>query len=226
MQQLPLLLEHRRLLGREDFLVSPCNVEAVEWIDLYPEWNNNLAVVVIGPKSSGKTHLSWLFSEKTGAKVYDAKELADELFSDVVPINSALIIENIDEVVGNLKIEETLFHIINYAVECDTKLLLTTEKNFSVLNFKLPDLKTRLQSFPVANIYSPDDEFLKALLVKQFLERDIIVAPDVIEYIIKHIPRDTVSVSFIVEQADLLSFEEKHKITIPFIKKIIEKLDK
>ena len=226
MQQLPLLLEHRRLLGREDFLVSPCNVEAVEWIDLYPEWNNNLAVVVIGPKSSGKTHLSWLFSEKTGAKVYDAKELADELFSDVVPINSALIIENIDEVVGNLKIEETLFHIINYAVECNTKLLLTTEKNFSVLNFKLPDLKTRLQSFPVANIYSPDDEFLKALLVKQFLERDIIVAPDVIEYIIKHIPRDAVSVSFIVEQADLLSFEEKHKITIPFIKKIIEKLDK
>ncbi|MBR4315699.1 MAG: DNA replication protein, partial [Alphaproteobacteria bacterium] len=76
MQQLPLLLEHRRLLGREDFLVSPCNVEAVEWIDLYPDWNNNFAVVILGEKSSGKTHLSWLFSEKTGAKVYDSKEIA------------------------------------------------------------------------------------------------------------------------------------------------------
>ena len=226
MQQLPLLLEHRRLLGREDFLVSPCNMEAVEWIDLYPDWNNNFAIVVVGNKSSGKTHLSWLFSEKTGAKVYDAKELDDELFSDVVPINSALVIENVDEIIGNFKLEETLFHILNYSLECNTKLLLTTEKIFSELSFKLPDLKTRLQSFPVANIYAPDDEFLKALLVKQFLERDIIVAPDVIEYIIKHIPRDTISVSFLVEQADLLSFEEKRRITIPFIKKIIEKFDK
>lgn len=224
MQQLPLLLEHRRLLGREDFLVSPCNIEAVEWIDLYPDWNNNFAVVVIGKKSSGKSHISWLFSEKTDAKVYDAHELSDELFSDIVPINSALVVENIDEVIGNLEIEETLFHTINYASECNTKLLLTSEKNFSELDFKLADLKTRLQSFPVANIYSPDDEFLKALLVKQFLERDIIVAPDVIEYIIKHIPRETGAVTFVVEQADLLSFEEKHRITIPFIKKIIEKI--
>ncbi len=224
MQQLPLLLEHRRLLGREDFLVSPCNVEAVEWIDAYPDWGNNLAVVVLGEKSSGKTHLSWLFSEKTGAKVYEAKELSGELFSDVVPVNSALIIENVDEVIGNSEIEEILFHIINYAEECNTKILLTTEKTFSSFDFKIPDLKTRLQSFPVANIYSPDDEFLKALLIKQFLERDIIVAPDVIEYIVKHIPRDTVSVAFVVEQADLLSFEEKHRITIPFIKKIIDKI--
>lgn len=226
MQQLPLLLEHRRLLGREDFLVSPCNVEAVEWIDLYPDWNNNFAVVILGEKSSGKTHLSWLFSEKTGAKVYDSKEIADELFSDIVPMNSSLVVENIDEIIGNFELEETLFHIINYAMECNTKLLLTTGKTFSSLDFKILDLKTRLQSFPVANIYSPDDEFLKALLVKQFLERDIIVAPDVIEYIIKHIPRDTVFVSFVVEQADLLSFEEKRRITIPFIKKIIEKIEK
>ena len=48
MQQLPLLLEHRRLLGREDFLVSPCNIEAVEWIDAYPDWSGNFAVVVLG----------------------------------------------------------------------------------------------------------------------------------------------------------------------------------
>ena len=225
MQQLPLLLEHRRLLGREDFMVSPCNVEAVEWIDLYPEWNNNFAVVVLGAKSSGKTHLSWLFSEKTGAKVYDATELSEELFSDIVPVDSSLVIENVDEIIGNFDLEEALFHVINYAQECNTKILLTTEVAFSTLNFKILDLKTRLQSFPVANIYPPDDEFLQALLVKQFLERDIIVAPDVIEYIVKHITRSAVSVRYIVEQADLLSFEEKHKITIPFIKKIIDKIE-
>lgn len=224
MQQLPLLLEHRRLLGREDFFVSPCNEEVVEWIDSYPDWNNVFGLIVCGSKSSGKTHVSWLFSEKTGAKIYNSVEIEDELFSDIVPLNSALVIENIDEIVGNAKIEGNLFHVINYAIECNTKLFFTTTKQLTSLEFELPDLKTRLVSFPVAHIYEPDDEFIQALLVKQFLERDIIVAPEVIEYIVKHIPRDAVSVKWLVEQADLLSFEEKHRITIPFIKKILEQL--
>ena len=224
MQQLPLMLEHRRLLGREDFLVSAANVEAVEWIDAYPDWAQVMAVVVVGAEGAGKTHISWLFSEKTEAKVYDVSELADELFSDVVPMNSALVIDNVDKAIGDMGLEENLFHIVNYAFECNTKLFLTSSRAFAELDFTLPDLKTRLVSFPVANLYEPDDEFLKALLVKQFLERDLIVAPDVIEYIVKHIPRDTRSVKEVVEQADILSFEEKHRVTIPFIKKVIEKL--
>lgn len=222
MQQLPLLLEYRRLLGREDFLVSPCNVEAVEWVDAYPEWYLNNAVVIVGDKCSGKTHISWLFSEKSAAKVYNVLELKNEIFSDIVPLNSALVIDDVDKVVGNYELEELLFHIINYAVECDTKLFFTSSSNFNDLDFLINDLKTRLVSFPVARIYSPDDDLLKVLLVKQFMEYGIIVEPEVIEFIVKYIPRNTRAVKNLVERANLLSVEEKRKITIPFIKKIID----
>ena len=116
MQQLPLLLEHRRLLGREDFLVSPCNMEAVEWIDAFPEWGNVNGIVVLGNKYSGKTHIAWLFSEKTGAKVYNAFEIKDELFSDIVPLNSSLVLENVDKLV-DLLWNELVFHInVDYYV--------------------------------------------------------------------------------------------------------------
>ncbi len=223
MQQLPLILEHRRLLGREDFLVSNCNKEAVEWIDLYPEWNEN-NVIVMGDKASGKTHIAWLFGEKSGAKIYDISEIEDEMFSDIVPVDGALVIENIDLGIGNYNLEEILFHIINYARECNTKLFFTTTLNLKLKDFKIEDLKTRLLAFVVANIYSPDDEFLKSLLVKQFMERDIIIAPEVIDFTVKNIPRDTMSVKYLVEKSDLLSFEEKRKITIPFIKKIIDEI--
>ena len=106
MQQLPLILEHRRLLGREDFLVSPCNIEVIEWIDSYPEWCDVNGVVVLGDKSSGKTHLSWLFCEKSSAKFYDVLEIRNEIFSDVVPLNSALVIDNIDVAIGDYELEE------------------------------------------------------------------------------------------------------------------------
>ncbi|MBD5405446.1 hypothetical protein HDR59_02755 [bacterium] len=224
MQQLPLMLEHRRLLGREDFLVSPCNIEAVEWIDLYPEWYGNQGIVVVGDKSAGKTHLSWLFSEKSNAKVYNMSEIREEIFSDIVPINSALVIDDIDLGIGDYELEESLFHIINYAMECNTKLFFTTTVVLTSLDFQLIDLKTRLLSFPVATIYTPDDDLLKALLVKQFMERGIVVDADVVEYIIKHIERNASSVKYLVERADLLSVSEKKKITIPFIKKIIEEM--
>lgn len=224
MYQLPLLLEHRRLLGREDFLVSPCNIEVIEWIDIYPDWYGNNGIVVLGDKCSGKTHLSWLFSEKSGAKVYRISEIKDEIFSDIVPIESALVIDDIDKAVGDYEMEENLFHIINYAIECNTKMFFTISKPLVNLDFKIVDLKTRLLSFPVANIYVPDDDLLKALLVKQFMERGIIVAPDVIEFIVKHIERNPSSVKELVERADLLSFEEKKRITIPFVKKIIEEM--
>lgn len=224
MYQLPLLLEHRRLLGREDFLVSPCNIEVIEWIDIYPDWYGNNGIVVLGDKCSGKTHLSWLFSEKSGAKVYRISEIKDEIFSDIVPIESALVIDDIDKAVGDYEMEENLFHIINYAIECNTKMFFTISKPLVNLDFKIVDLKTRLLSFPVANIYVPDDDLLKALLVKQFMERGIIVAPDVIEFIVKHIERNPSSVKELVEMADLLSFEEKKRITIPFVKKIIEEM--
>ena len=222
MQQLPLMLEHRRLLGREDFLVSPCNIEAVEWIDIYPEWYGNNGVVVIGAKSSGKTHLSWLFSEKSFAKIYHIDEIKDEIFSDIVPLNSALVIDDIDKGIGNYELEEAMFHIINYAIECNTKLFFTTSVPLNTLDFQIADLKTRLLNFPVANIYAPDDDLLKALLVKQFMERGIIVESDVVEYIVKHIERDCGSVFALVERADILATAEMRKITIPFIKKVIE----
>lgn len=224
MQQLPLMLEHRRLLGREDFLVSPCNIEAVEWIDVYPEWYGNNGVVVCGDKSSGKTHLAWLFSEKSNAKVYSMSEIKDEIFSDVVPINSALVIDNIDGGIGDWVLEENLFHIINYAIECNTKLFFTTTVPLNNLEFQVVDLKTRLLSFPVANIYAPDDDLLKVLLVKQFMERGIVVDVDVIEYIVKRIERNASYVKCFVDRADLLSVSEKKKITIPFIKKIIDEM--
>ena len=55
--QLALEFPNRPSLGREDFLVSPCNQEAVALIDAWPDWPY-FAVCVYGDEGSGKTHLA------------------------------------------------------------------------------------------------------------------------------------------------------------------------
>ena len=56
------------------------------------------------------------------------------------------------------------------------------------------------------------------------MERGIVVGAEIVEFVVKHIERNPFAVKSLIERADVLSFEEKRKITIPFIKKIIEDL--
>ena len=47
----------RPALGREDFLVAPCNEAAVAWLDRWPDWPGP-ALVIHGPPGSGKRAIS------------------------------------------------------------------------------------------------------------------------------------------------------------------------
>ena len=59
MKQLPLELPFRQLAGRDDFIVSECNVLALASIDQWPNWRGNYrALNIVGPSGSGKSHLA------------------------------------------------------------------------------------------------------------------------------------------------------------------------
>ncbi len=222
MEQLPLLLEARKMMTRNDFFISSCNMDAVSWIDNFPEWNNNFATIIYGEKSSGKTHLCWLFSEKTNAKVYDAGNIKYTNFADIIPINSSLAIDNIDVVFGDEIAEENLLHIINYGAECNTLLFLTTSTIINQNSIILEELKDKLKQIPQTTIYSPDDELVKMLILKKFMDLDIIAAPEIIDYIATHIDRTFENIIKTIEKINYKSLSQKHKITIPFIKSIID----
>ena len=100
--------------------------------------------------------------------------------------------------------------------------MLTSKFNMSQISFELPDLKSRLLSMPQVNIDFPDDRLLKNLLIKQFLDKGILVEMDVIDYLIKRIDRSFEAISKLVAKIDFKSLEKAKKITIPFIKNIIK----
>tara|TARA_B110000003_G_C16486199_1_gene471669 strand:- start:573 stop:905 length:333 start_codon:yes stop_codon:yes gene_type:complete len=107
-------------------------------------------------------------------------------------------------------------------LENKNNLMLTSKLNMSQINFELPDLKSRLLSMPQVNIGFPDDRLLKNLLIKQFLDKGILVEMDVIDYLIKRIDRSFEAISKLVAKIDFKSLEKAKKITIPFIKNTIK----
>jgi len=73
-------------------------------------------------------------------------------------------------------------------------------------------------------IPEPTDEMMTALLTKMFADKQIYVADEVFSYIITHTERSFKSIRNIVERADKLSLQEKRKITVPLIKKVVAEI--
>ena len=86
-EQLALEFPSRQAYGRADFLVAPCNQEAIAWIDRYPNWTTH-ALLIYGESGSGKTHLACIFSENR----IEAKDLTE----DFIPENEKIVVENLE----------------------------------------------------------------------------------------------------------------------------------
>lgn len=206
--QLPLSLPYRTALGREDFLVAPCNLEAVSWIDRYPAWPMH-ALLICGEAGSGKTHLASIFSDFH----LNANDLNDDF---ILPDG---ILKIVVEGVDHIKSETALFHLYNQVQEAGGALLMTAHKTPI---FSLPDLRSRLNAIPKAIISIPDDELIYAVLMKAFYERHVSLDPAVLEYAVRHIERSFRVMRAVIKTADALSLSSGRKITIPVMKQAIE----
>lgn len=202
----------RVLNGRADFLTAPCNAEAVAMIDGFSK-SGFYAGLIYGEKGCGKTHLSRLFAEVVHEKT--GKQTAFLTKPDLIEAKYAVL-------KITLPVDETaLFHCLNDFKNRNGYLLMTAESASAQWGLRLPDLITRLKAVPSVAIGEPDESLLNALLLKQFADRQLTVAPEVITYLTKNMERSFKAVSFIVKRADELSLERKNAITIPLIKQVL-----
>ena len=215
-QQLILDLRSIPSMGRNDYFVSDVNKEAVTWLDAWPNWTT-FGFIVCGPLGSGKSHLAQVLKTLSHGYIIEAKDVSDQNI-DQLSEKKCLIIENIELLTS----ETLLFHLYNMLLENKNNLMITSKLTMSQISFELPDLKSRLLSLPQVNIGFPDDRLLKNLLIKQFLDKGILVEMEVIYYLIKRIDRSFEAISKLVSKIDFKSLEKAKKITIPFIKNTIK----
>ncbi len=207
-RQLVLDLPHRSALGADDFLVSRSNAAAVRLIDLWPDWPGPAAMLT-GPAGSGKTHLTHVWRERTGASSMPAAAF-DENALRVLDRERAFAIEDLDRGIGE---ERALFHLLNIAHERGLSILLTSRLAPGELSVGLPDLRSRLRALPLAAVEPPDDPLIEAVLVKLFADRQIHVDPALVEYVMIRIERSMAGAGRAVEAIDRLALAAHRKVT-------------
>jgi DnaA regulatory inactivator Hda len=196
----------------ENFILSSCNQLGYKLITGFPSgWNSHITYLH-GARGSGKTHLASIWQNIAGAEFFNLKTQ-----NNFEPEN--YIVEDIEDL--NQAAEEKLFHLLNNAKNSNKYILITSEKPVLGLGIKLPDLRSRLSSANIAYLKEPDDELLKAMLLKNFSDRQILVSNDVLDFLLNRTERSFEAITSIINLIDFKSFEQKRKITIPFIKEIL-----
>lgn len=198
--QIPLTFPVTPAMGREDFLVSDCNREALAWIDRWPYWNAP-ALYIYGPEGSGKSHLASIWKAGAGAK--------------------GQVIEDIDAQIGNRPQEETLFHLYNRVRQTPGALLVTGTKPLALQKFAVPDLASRLKSCPQVALGLPDEDLLRVLLVKLFSDRQMRIDVNVIEYAVARMERSFAAARNLVLQLDQRSMTEKKPVTASMVRAVL-----
>jgi len=200
-RQLALALDHAERLTREDFLPGASNEAALAMIDRWPDWPSR-TLAVIGPEGSGKSHLASIWADQSGARFLSARalQLAD-LPAQLA--TGALVLEDCaPDQTGDELDERALFHLLNLVREDEGWLLLTARTPPAAWTVALPDLASRLRAMPSVSLTSPDDGLLRAVLVKQFSDRQLGVDEALIGYLLPRIGRTFADARAAVETLD------------------------
>lgn len=194
--------------GREDFLVSPSNERAYGLIERWPEWPDTI-LRLNGPRGSGKSHLAAIWATRAHAWTIDATEVAGERVPHLVS-NGALVIEDADR---RARDEAALFHLLNLARERGCFLLLTSAVPVDRWSLQTADLLSRLRLAPSATLEPPDDALLKSVLVKLFVDRQLVVDTSVVDYLALRIERSLARAGEVVAALDREALSRGRRIT-------------
>lgn len=207
--QLVFDLALRPALGAEDFMVSRANAAAIALVDRWPDWPLASAFVT-GPARSGKTHLANVWRLKSGAgKPLQAQALSEHAIAQLAQ-DDALVIEDVDRGIAD---ERVFFHLLNLAREHRRHLLITSARAPGELEIALPDLRSRLRALPLVHIEAPDEDLLRAVLVKLFSDRQLIVEPHVIGHLVLHMDRSMAAATRLVNEIDRRALAAKRRVT-------------
>ncbi|WP_208435732.1 DnaA regulatory inactivator HdaA [Bartonella phoceensis] len=219
--QLPLNFPYNPVFQFDDVVVTESNRMAFQLIDNWPHWILPIAVLV-GKEGSGKTHFSSIWAQKVKALSLHRNEI-DQAVA-VSSSGKSFLIEDIDA--GEIS-ETGLFHLINSIKQAnlDTRkatLLITARTIPSAWNLKLNDLKSRLNSVMLVAINQPDDALLTAIAFKLFSDRQIIVHPGIVYYLVSRCERSLFALKRAIDSIDQLALQRKSKITRAVINEVLD----
>jgi len=196
-RQLAFALPHAESFTRDNFLEGPANAAGLALVDAWPDWPNRI-MLLVGPESSGKSHLATIWAEQAGARSTSAHALTAAAVPGALA-TGALVVEDLRSSDVD---ERALFHLLNLAREDGAFVLITVRAPSSAFQIELRDLRSRLRAIPTVSLLPPDEHLCRALIVKFCADRQLAVDEAIVSYLTTRIERSYAALRKAVELLD------------------------
>lgn len=182
---------------------------------------------LFGPHGSGKSHLlNALFQlpEANSKCFFVDMNLVKTIGSFVLDVNlpEITIIDNVDVIAGDENFELALFGLFNRWYDSRKGVLIMSGScSFDYIPFSKKDLTTRLSSGVICSLDFLDEKSCIEALQKKTVEKAFNLPASTAAFLVHHCNRDIRSLVKILDELDKLQIEHYHKLTIPFVKKVL-----
>lgn len=194
--------------GREDFFVSASNEAAYAMVERWPDWPDTV-LRLEGPPGAGKSHLASIWATSAHAWTVHAADARPERVPHLVSAG-ALVVEGADRPERD---EAALFHLLNLARERGVHVLITAAQPLERWGLVTADLLSRLRLAPLARLEPADEALLRAVLVKLFMDRQLIVDTGVIDVLVTRMERSLAAAGEAVAALDREALSRGRRIT-------------
>lgn len=227
-KQLPLQFEFRANQTFADFFTGN-NQEVLSHLQNSVSGDGELQIFLWGVAGLGKTHLlqacchkahdlkrSSFYLDLAAPKLPDSDILTGLDSFDVV------CFDNIEGIAGNTVWEIAFFNFFNRHRDNEHTLIISACCLPNELPIKLPDLKTRLNWGLTLKIQPLTNNDRVTALIFKANQMGFEISPQVGLFLLTHYDRDLSALWRLLEQLDQASLAAKRKLTIPFLKTILD----
>ena len=193
-----------------------------------PGDNSSTQIYLWGAAGSGRSHLLQAACHEAAASGLLAMYLPlEEVLGHDASIFEGmdqfdlLCLDQLDALVGDAAWQEALFHLYNRLSEAGGKILLAASAAPRSLGISLPDLASRLGWGVVFQLHSLSDEDKQHMLQLRASLRGLQLPDEVARYILSRGARGMGELFDALERLDQASLQAQHRLTIPFVKRVM-----
>lgn len=230
-EQLPLQFEFNANQSFKSFFFG-CNQEISSHLKQSAIGQGEQQILIWGDPGVGKSHLlqacCQLAHEHKLTTFYfsfERQNLPNPAILNGIDDIDIVCIDNIEAIAGNKEWEMAFFNFFNKHRDKDHHLIMSASCQAKYIPIELPDLKTRLNWGLTLKLQAfEDDELMQALAYKAN-QIGFDIPPQVTRFLLNHYARDLPSLWNLLDKLDHATLSAKRKLTLPFVKKILNELN-
>jgi DnaA family protein len=226
--QFPLQFEFQANKGFDSFYPGT-NAEIISELKALVSGEGEQQIFLYGEEGYGKSHLlqaSCQLAHQQGMNPFyypfNKRKLPTlAMFEDLEQVE-LVCFDNIDEIAGLPDWEQAFLNFFEQHLEQNHRLILSARVHPDDLDIHLPDLKRHLLEGLALKLQSLADEESVSALICKASHMGLTITPKVGHFLLSRYASDLPSLWILLEQLDKATLSAQRKLTIPFLKQILE----